>query len=509
MRKKRFGLLFAFVFVFLLGFFNISSSAQEEQAEGMVFSYVFKSGTKNTINSKLTIEEENVRESKDLKISEEENTRLVFQAFNNSFFVNEDTNVFENELVNIKVNTSFETNSIELKNDLDEVIASTTGTTLIEYLQDGTYTLTYVGIIEWIEIRNNIEIGRKSMVTATIPIVVHKTTPEGRFIKLRDNNFVYFTWENKNWTATLDENPYTPDTWIQEEGLHKIILTNGTIYKQYETYIDHHFKETSKENPTCEQDGKIIKTCSQCGEVQTELLPKTEHRFIEEIKTPTCLEMGGTLRKCEVCGKEDMTNLSSPLGHQYTEEQVEATCTENGGILHTCVLCGNSYMTDVIYPSGHSMTSEIIKNPTCEEGGSRRHVCVNCDLEFVTDIPATNHNYELSSEENNDGLITRVYTCKSCGETYVQNLGNQYEKVTNYVVFLVDSYSPYMVWILLATVGIWSLALGIPIILAHRNEEKLKAKRMLITYVVGLVVIFAILVACPFLVRGIAYLVVH
>lgn len=509
MRKKLIGLLFALVFVFLLGFFSIKSNAQETQDQTMVFDYTFKSGTKNTINNSLTIKEEKVNESKELKIGEVETSVLTFEVFGNSFFVNDNTNVFENELVNIKVNTSFETNSIELKNDLDEVIASTTGTTLAENLQDGTYTLTYVGIIEWVEIRNTIEIGRKSMVTATISLVVHKTSPEGRFVKSRDNNYAYFTWENKNWTASLDEVSYTPDTWIETEGLHKIVLTNGTIFKQYEVYIDHFFNETSKEEATCEQDGKVIKTCSQCGENKTEILPKLEHNYSEEVKIPTCSEMGGVYRKCDQCGKEEMTNITYPLGHQYTEELVEATCSEKGGVLHTCVICDTSYMTDVVYPTGHSMTSQIIKTPTCEEAGSRRHTCEKCDLEFVTEIPATNHIYELTSEENNDGVITRVYTCKSCGKIYVQNLGNQYEKVTNYVVFLVDAYSPYMVWILLATVGIWSLALGIPTIIAYKKEEKAKAKHMLTTYAVGLIVIFAILVACPFLVRGIAYLVVH
>ena len=48
--------------------------------------------------------------------------------------------------------------------------------------------------------------------------------------------------------------------------------------------------------------------------------------------------------------------------------------------------------------------------------------------------------------------------------------------------------------------------MGIAIIVAHRNEEKEKAKKMLISYAVGMVVIFAILVACPYLIRGIAAL---
>lgn len=89
----------------------------------------------------------------------------------------------------------------------------------------------------------------------------------------------------------------------------------------------------------------------------------------------------------------------------------------------------------------------------------------------------------------------------------MQDLGDQSEYVTSYVEYLFDLYSPYMIWVFLATAGIWSIVLGVMIILAHRNEEREKAKKMLVNYLIGLVVIFAIVVACPFLVNGIAALV--
>lgn len=40
--------------------------------------------------------------------------------------------------------------------------------------------------------------------------------------------------------------------------------------------------------------------------------------------------------------------------------------------------------------------------------------------------------------------------------------------------------------------------------IAQKNEDKEKARKMLKNYVVGLVVIAVILVACPYLVNGIA-----
>ena len=64
-----------------------------------------------------------------------------------------------------------------------------------------------------------------------------------------------------------------------------------------------------------------------------------------------------------------------------------------------------------------------------------------------------------------------------------------------------------MVYVFLGTSGVWSIAMGIAIIIAKKNDEKEKAKKMLVNYGIGMVIIFAILIAIPFLVRGIAALV--
>ena len=64
-----------------------------------------------------------------------------------------------------------------------------------------------------------------------------------------------------------------------------------------------------------------------------------------------------------------------------------------------------------------------------------------------------------------------------------------------------------MMWVFLATAGVWSIAMGIAIIIATKNEDKAKAKKMLVNYGIGLIIIFAILVAAPYLVKGIAALV--
>ena len=50
--------------------------------------------------------------------------------------------------------------------------------------------------------------------------------------------------------------------------------------------------------------------------------------------------------------------------------------------------------------------------------------------------------------------------------------------------------------------------MGVFFAIAQKNEEKEKARKMIKNYVIGLVVIFAILVACPYLIKGISELIV-
>ena len=59
----------------------------------------------------------------------------------------------------------------------------------------------------------------------------------------------------------------------------------------------------------------------------------------------------------------------------------------------------------------------------------------------------------------------------------------------------------------IATAGVWSIVMGVFFAIAQKNEDKEKARKMIKNYVIGLVIIFAILVACPYLVKGIVALI--
>lgn len=330
----------------------------------------------------------------------------------------------------------------------------------------------------------------------------------GEFVKSDTDNSVYFTWDRPSWTATLDGAAYTKGTWIRAEGEHTIKLSSKTKSAVYPYTIDHYYIE-SVEKPTCTSEGYLQYDCIQCGNTYTNYsIEETGHYYVASTTVATCTSGGYTIYTCTRCGDSYTDNYTNPLGHNYESTYMPATCTDYGKTVFTCQVCGSGYYeTDGTYPTGHNYNNEVVIAPTCTTDGLRRSTCESCGHTFDAKITANGHNYNITESASANGKTTRTYTCTVCGHSYKQELGDQYEEVTNYVEYLFEKYEPYMWWVLLASAGVWSIVIGVMIAIAHKNEDKEKARKMLINYVIGLVVIAVIVVACPFLIRGIAALV--
>ena len=301
-------------------------------------------------------------------------------------------------------------------------------------------------------------------------IVLSTEDPTGSLIKSETDNSVSFVWNNQYWSAKLDGANYSEGRLISDEGQHEIVLSNNALKsKKYTFKIDHYYKLVSQTAATCQTNGVKNYECSQCGDTYDEVLYSS--------------------------------------GHRYSVTSTPSSCTESEHIIYTCDLCGTKYETEGNYPSGHNYVSTITRAPTCTQEGERKVECENCGDSYTAKIAANGHDYQITDTSNTKGKTIRTYTCSICGHSYRQELGNQYEEVSNYVEYLFKQYEPYMWWVLLATAGVWSIAIGVMIVIAQKHEDKEKAKKMLVNYIIGLVVIAVIVVACPYLVRGIAALI--
>lgn len=322
------------------------------------------------------------------------------------------------------------------------------------------------------------------------------------------DNSVYITWTNGK-TATLNGNDYTKGTWIKTEGSYTVTVTNEYGLSTTKTFsITHNYVVTKIIEPTCTTKGYSVFKCTSCGdEYEGNVKLAFGHNYDVETVEATCTTYGCVKHTCLNCGDTYETDVRTALGHKYTETTKEATCTEDGGQLHTCTVCGYEYLTDTVKATGHDYATRVVREPHCETEGERIFHCDKCGDEYYTEIPATGHNFELTESTVVDGENIRTYVCTNCGAITTQNMGEQYEKVSSYVEYLFEQYQPYMWWVLLATAGVWSVVMGVFFGIAAKNEDKEKARKMIKNYVIGLVVIAVILVACPYLVRGIAALI--
>ena len=69
---------------------------------------------------------------------------------------------------------------------------------------------------------------------------------------------------------------------------------------------------------------------------------------------------------------------------------------------------------------------------------------------------------------------------------------------------LMDSFWLYIVIALAAVVVIWGAYIGIKIAIAHRNEEKINARDMVKSLIIGIVVIFVVAMGAPLLINGLS-----
>ena len=259
---------------------------------------------------------------------------------------------------------------------------------------------------------------------------------------------------------------------------------------------------------TCLEQGYTTHTCLRCGTGYNDtFVPPLGHDYEEIEVAPTCTEEGYRGKQCRRCDDTIKTEILKAAGHTFTDSYFIATCEEEGFTLHTCLSCGNQYKDNIVPATGHDYETEVVREPRCETAGERKFHCARCGKEHYSDIPATGHNYELTGTEEVNGENIRTYVCTNCGAVSTQNMGEQYEQVSSYIEYLFRQYQPYMWWVLLATAGVWSIVMGVFFAIAQKNEEKEKARKMIKNYVIGLVVIFVMLVACPYLVKGIAALI--
>ena len=167
--------------------------------------------------------------------------------------------------------------------------------------------------------------------------------------------------------------------------------------------------------PSCQSSGERVRYCSVCENVESEVLPATDHLYCENVYEPTCTEQGYTEYVCSCCGDSCRDGYVDSLGHDYGEWETvtEATCSQYGEEISYCTRC-DEYRSREIPKTDHEYAATE-HEPTCTEQGYTEYVCSCCGDSYRDGyVDSLGHDYEVTSQS--DEYI--VYTCIRCGASY-------------------------------------------------------------------------------------------
>lgn len=145
------------------------------------------------------------------------------------------------------------------------------------------------------------------------------------------------------------------------------------------------------------------------------------------IKEATCTDDGKEEIVCSKCG-DIKTEIIAATGHKYDDGKVitEATCTEDGEKIYTCTKC-SKINKEIIEAVGHKWNDGVVlKEATVEQEGLKEYECTVCKekkTEIISKLPM----YEVIG--NKDG----VYNLSS-DEEYIITVNGDFDKFVDIYV---------------------------------------------------------------------------
>lgn len=242
----------------------------------------------------------------------------------------------------------------------------------------------------------------------------------------------------------------------------------------------HSFVEEVTTEADCVAEGVLTRTCSECGAVETEAIPLTEHTWNEgEVTTEaTCGAEGVKTLSCAVCSEIKEEVLSATGAHTWddgvviteptcvaegvktvsctvceaTEEKVvpvseehawnagevtkAATCAGKGEILLSCTLC-EATKTEALAPTDSHVwdKGKVTKKPTCGAKGTKTFTCTVCDKTKTQSVDATGeHSWnkgKVTKEPTCYRKGVRTFTCTACKATKTADIATTEEHSWN------------------------------------------------------------------------------
>ena len=170
-----------------------------------------------------------------------------------------------------------------------------------------------------------------------------------------------------NATSGQDRFRYYKSTSYSSQKAIALYVKDGSAGTTYYTSVlcDHeNVTDVAAVAATCTETGFTAGTqCTDCGSYVTghEVIAALGHSWSDwtETTTPGCETAGEQTRTCSVCGETETQEVAA-TGHSVDAGTVTtpATCTEDGVMTYTCSACGNT-TTEAIPATGHSYVDGV------------------------------------------------------------------------------------------------------------------------------------------------------
>ena len=154
--------------------------------------------------------------------------------------------------------------------------------------------------------------------------------------------------------------------------------------------------------PTCNDAGKKLFTCTDCGDTKTVAVKSLGHDYqLVGTDPATCTTPAINHYTCSRCeDKVDQEDKDYPaLGHDWKKN-------DDGTV--TCQRCGQTHE--------HKWDTEVISEASCTTDGVTRHTCSICG-DTYDDVVKGGHKWTYKKT----GTNTSVCLCTVCGETKEHN----------------------------------------------------------------------------------------
>ena len=194
------------------------------------------------------------------------------------------------------------------------------------------------------------------------------------------------------------------------EGSRCLICGEWFVEQEETPALGHNYGDwTVVKEATEQEDGLQQRTCSACGHVDEELIPKLSHvhNHIATVTAPTCTEKGYTTYTC-ACGDTYTADEVDALGHTYESVVTAPTCTSVGFTTYTCA-CGDTYTADEVPTLTHGDSDNNYKCDAC-------NAVIAPAADSVLTIEQANalgkvheHNTYTTGKYYVTGVITEVY----------------------------------------------------------------------------------------------------